>query len=76
MAGHHLRVGLACVGGLITLALSGQVLGWLLIAGALSRLASRVGAALLVLRLVGAVLLGFVLLSQRPAPIQLAAVHW
>jgi drug/metabolite transporter (DMT)-like permease len=69
--GIDLAPGWGGFGWLLALALSGQVAGWLLIAMALPRLPSRIGAALLVLQPVGAVLLAVVLLAEVPTPIQL-----
>ncbi|GAA0619118.1 DMT family transporter [Kutzneria viridogrisea] len=56
---------------LVVLALSAQVLGWLLIANALPRLSSSVGATLLMIQPVGAVLFGMLLLHERPGTWQL-----
>lgn len=56
----------AAWGWLAALALVGQVLAWLLIAAALPRLAPNVGAALLLLQPVLAVLVGVVALAERP----------
>ncbi|ARF59789.1 EamA family transporter [Streptomyces gilvosporeus] len=56
-------------GWLIALALVGQVLAWLLITGALPRLAPNVGAALLLLQPVMAFALG-VAIGERPTPLQ------
>ncbi|MFE6613326.1 DMT family transporter [Amycolatopsis sp. NPDC057786] len=57
---------------LIALALIGQVLAWLLIAGALSQVAPQVSAALLLLHPVLAVLFGVLALHERPTLTQLA----
>jgi drug/metabolite transporter (DMT)-like permease len=70
--GVDLTPDLRALGWLLALALSGQVAGWLLIAVALPKLPSQVGSALLLLQPVGAVLLGLVLLAQRPTSVQLA----
>lgn len=56
----------AAWGWLAALALIGQVLAWLLIAAALPRLAPNVGATLLLLQPVLAVLVGVVALAERP----------
>jgi drug/metabolite transporter (DMT)-like permease len=56
---------------LVTLAVVGQVVGWVLIASALPRLASSTGASILLLQPVGAVLLGALLLGERPGLLQL-----
>lgn len=54
-----------------TLAVVGQLMGWVLIASALPRLASSTGAAILLLQPVGAVLLGALILGEVPGPLQL-----
>lgn len=61
-------------GWLVTLALTSQVLGWLLIAIALPRLPASMTSVVLTVQPVGSVLLGIVLLDQDPAPLQLAGV--
>ena len=61
-------------GWLVTLALSSQVLGWLLIAIALPRLPASLTSIVLTVQPVGSVLLGIVLLGEDPAPAQLAGV--
>lgn len=50
----------------------GQVVGWLLIALATPLLPTEVGAALLLLTPVGALVLAAVVLDERPSPLQLA----
>jgi drug/metabolite transporter (DMT)-like permease len=50
----------------------GQVLGWLLVARCSPRLPSQTGAILLLFTPVGAVILGAVVLGERPSPWQLA----
>lgn len=57
---------------LVGLALAGPVGGWLLLAAALPRLASNVGATLLLLQPVLALLLGALLFAERPTGWQLA----
>jgi drug/metabolite transporter (DMT)-like permease len=59
---------------LVLLALSSQVLGWLLISVSLPRLPALVTSILLMLQPVGAVILGAVLLSEAPSAVQLAGV--
>ncbi len=59
---------------LVTLALSSQVLGWLLISVSLPRLPALLTAITLTLQPVGSVLLGVVLLSEDPSAVQLAGV--
>jgi drug/metabolite transporter (DMT)-like permease len=56
---------------LAVVAVSSQVVGWLLVAITSPRLASHVGAALLLLTPVGAVALSAVVLGERPTPLQL-----
>ncbi|WP_243417941.1 DMT family transporter [Actinomycetospora cinnamomea] len=56
---------------LVVLAVVGQVMGWVLIASALPRLPSSTGASILLLQPVGAVLLGAVVLAERPGVLQL-----
>lgn len=60
------------LGWLLAVAACSQVVGWLLVATASPRLASHVGAVLLLLTPVGAVSLGAVVLGERPTPLQLA----
>jgi drug/metabolite transporter (DMT)-like permease len=61
-------------GWLVTLALTSQVLGWLLIAFALPRLPASLTSVVLTVQPVGSVVLGIVLLGEDPAPLQLAGV--
>jgi len=61
-------------GWLVTLALTSQVLGWLLIALALPRLPASLTSDVLTVQPVGSVLLGIVLLDESPAALQLAGV--
>lgn len=61
-------------GWLVTLALTSQVLGWLLIGVALPRLPAALTSVVLTVQPVGSVLLGIVLLGEDPAPLQLAGV--
>ena len=56
---------------LVVLAIVGQVVGWVLIASALPRLASSTGASILLLQPVGAVLLGALILAEVPGVLQL-----
>lgn len=58
-------------GWLVLIAAAGQVTGWLLVAIASPRLRPEVGAALLLLTPVGALVLGAIVLSERPSPLQL-----
>ncbi|HEU0025223.1 MAG TPA: DMT family transporter [Thermoleophilaceae bacterium] len=59
---------------LVLLALSSQVLGWLLISVSLPRLPAVLTSILLMLQPVGAVFLAAVLLSEAPSAIQLLGV--
>jgi len=61
-------------GWLVLLALSSQVLGWLLISISLPRLPAVVTSILLMLQPVCAVFLGAVLLSEAPSAVQLLGV--
>lgn len=61
-------------GWLLTLALTSQVLGWLLIAVALPRLPAALTSIVLTVQPVGSVLLGIILLGEDPAALQLAGV--
>jgi drug/metabolite transporter (DMT)-like permease len=59
---------------LVVLALTSQVLGWLLITVSLPRLPAALTSGTLTLQPVGSVLLGVVLLSEDPSLLQLAGV--
>jgi drug/metabolite transporter (DMT)-like permease len=59
---------------LLTLALTSQVLGWLLIAAALPRAPAALSSVVLTLQPVAAVLLAIVLIDEDPSPVQLAGV--
>jgi drug/metabolite transporter (DMT)-like permease len=59
---------------LILLALSSQVLGWLLISMSLPRLPAALTSVLLTVQPVGSVILGVVLLGEEPSLLQLAGV--
>ena len=59
-------------GWLITLALSSQVLGWLLISVSLPRLPAALTSMILTIQPVGSVVLGIVLLGEEPTVLQLA----
>jgi len=56
---------------LITLALSSQVLGWLLISVSLPRLPAALTSMILTIQPVGSVVLGIVLLGEDPSALQL-----
>lgn len=68
--GVDLAPGWPAFGWLIALALLGQVLAWLLITSALPRLAPNVGAALLLLQPVLALLFGVAVLGEHPSTVQ------
>src|SRR5690348_2445744 len=59
---------------LITLALTSQVLGWLLIISSLSRLPAAITSLLLTVQPVGSVALAALIFSESPSPLQLAGV--
>jgi drug/metabolite transporter (DMT)-like permease len=61
-------------GWLLLLALSSQVLGWLLISISLPRLPAAVTSVLLTIQPVGSVLLGVAIFSESPSAAQLAGV--
>ncbi len=57
---------------LVTLALTSQVLGWLLISGSLPRLPAALTSMIITIQPVGSVVLGIVLLGEEPTVLQLA----
>lgn len=57
---------------LVLLALSSQVLGWMLITVSLPRLPAAITSLTLTIQPIGSVLLGAVLLNERPTALQLA----
>jgi drug/metabolite transporter (DMT)-like permease len=59
---------------LVALALSSQVLGWLLISVSLPRLPAALTSVILCIQPVGSVLLAVVLLGEEPSALQLAGV--
>ena len=61
-------------GWLITLALTSQVLGWLLITTSLPRLPAAMTSLTLTIQPIGSVALGAILLRQDPSALQLAGV--
>jgi drug/metabolite transporter (DMT)-like permease len=73
-ASHGLYISPACptAGWLILVTVTGQLLGWPLVAFCGPRLPSDVGSALLLLTPIGAVVLGALVLAERPSPLQLA----
>ncbi|MEJ2870137.1 DMT family transporter [Actinomycetospora sp. OC33-EN08] len=70
--GVDLTPGWTAIGWLAVLALIGQCMGWVLIAGGMARLPSSTGASILLLQPVGAVVLGMLVLGQFPTAWQLA----
>ncbi|MGH2715689.1 MAG: DMT family transporter [Thermoleophilaceae bacterium] len=66
--------GLEAQAWLVLLALSSQVLGWLLISVSLPRLPAVLTSILLMLQPVSTVFLGAILLSEAPSPVQLSGV--
>ena len=67
----NLTPDLPSFGWFVGLALIGQVVGWLLIAGALPRLAASTGATMMLLQPVGSVVFGILLLGEEPSVLQL-----
>ncbi|MDX6725283.1 MAG: hypothetical protein QOK49_88, partial [Baekduia sp.] len=61
-------------GWLVTLAITSQVLGWLLISASLPRLPAATTAVLLTIQPIGSVLLGALIFSERPSLLQVAGV--
>ena len=61
-------------GWLVLLAVSSQVVGWLLISVSLPRLPAALTSVLLTVQPVGSVILGVVLLGEEPSVVQLAGV--
>lgn len=59
---------------LVTLALTSQVLGWMLITMSLPRLPAAMTSIILTIQPIGSVLLGAVLLGQEPSVLQLCGV--
>jgi drug/metabolite transporter (DMT)-like permease len=61
-------------GWLVTLALTSQVVGWLLIGASLPRLPAALTSVLLTIQPIGAVLLGALIFAERPSALQLLGV--
>ncbi len=61
-------------GWLVVLALTSQVLGWLLISVSLPRLPAALASVLLLAQPVGSVLLGVAILDESPSALQLGGV--
>ncbi len=74
LASHSLDIwpGWPAAGWLALVTISGQLLGWLLVAFCTPRLPSDVSSALLLLTPVGAIALGALVLGERPSALQLA----
>ena len=70
--GLQLRIGLPSLGWLLLLALLSQTLGWLLITSSLPRLSAAISSLILLLQPAAAMLLAFLVLGERPSPIQIA----
>ncbi|TVT19540.1 DMT family transporter [Amycolatopsis acidiphila] len=70
--GVDLAPGAASFGWLAAAAICAQVVGWLLVAVCSPELPSQLGAVLLLLTPIGSVLLGALVLGERPSPPQLA----
>lgn len=62
------------IGWLLCLAVGSQVIAWMLISYSLPRVPAAVTSVVLLLQPVGAVLLGMLLLDERPSAVQLAGV--
>lgn len=69
--GLDLTPGWAAVGWLVAVTVTGQLLGWLLVARLSSKVASETSSVLLLLTPVGALVLGMVVLGERPSVLQL-----
>lgn len=69
-----LTPGWEATGWLVTLALTSQVLGWLLISVSLPRLPAALTSVLLTIQPVGSVVLGVVILAEAPSPFQVTGV--
>jgi drug/metabolite transporter (DMT)-like permease len=69
--GVDLTPGWKAIGWLVLTAVCGQVFGWLFVAVAGPRLSSTIGAALLMLTPVGALILSAIALGQTPTTLQL-----
>lgn len=61
-------------GWLLTLALTSQVVGWLLISASLPRLPAALTSILLTIQPVGSVILGVIIFSESPSSLQLIGV--
>ena len=70
----HLGPAWPALGWLALLALTSQVIGWLLITVSMPRLAAGMIGALLLIQPAGSVALSYVILGERPSALQLAGV--
>jgi drug/metabolite transporter (DMT)-like permease len=70
----HLGHAWPTLGWLVLLALTSQVLGWLLITVSMPRLAAGMIGALLLVQPAGSVALSYVILGERPSALQLIGV--
>lgn len=61
-------------GWLLTLALSSQVVGWLLLTSSLPRLPAAITSVLLTIQPVGSVVLAALIFAEAPSALQLAGV--
>ena len=69
-----LTPGWEATGWLVLLAISSQVLGWMLISVSLPALPAALGSLLLLVQPVGAVILGVLILGEEPSAVQVAGV--
>jgi drug/metabolite transporter (DMT)-like permease len=69
-----LTPGWEATGWLVLLALSAQVVGWLLISVSLPALPAALGSVLLLVQPVGAVILWVIILSEEPSAVQIGGV--
>jgi drug/metabolite transporter (DMT)-like permease len=69
-----LTPGWEAIGWLVLLAISSQVLGWMLISVSLPALPAALGSLLLLVQPVGAVVLGVIILGEEPSVVQVAGV--
>jgi len=70
--GLHLAISWRSLGWLLVLSLTSGIVGWLLITRSLPHLPATVSALILLLEPVGAIILGAIVLGQRPSLLQLA----
>ena len=59
---------------LVTLALTSQILGWLLISASLPRLPAAIASMLLTIQPIGSVILGAIIFGEAPTALQIAGV--